>query len=902
MSFKERLFGTPWESKDADARARSVAGSTDPRLSDKLAEIASEDPDAGVRIAALKRMGEESAWLKARNTDSDPQIRVTADHFLLRSVCEKPAAGQLAGRLEWLEALETSEALRRVAAHAADAEMRAAALGRINSPGFLGDCLVSEPDDAIAETVLARLEQVSTLKRIADQLRKKHKTRHQAVIGRLAELESHSESGSHDARDELAVQLIGRAQKLARGEFSGDRKAESERLAERWQALTDPEPHLARRFEVAMRIVKSAMQPRPARAPVVESVPDAPAAGDAELTQMVEQAQTMATQPADDKTADALNKLMSAFDKHWNSMRKTGPADEAARERFRALCGELQARVQTRQKAGAPAAAHEADTSANGDTPRAESTLELEKALEHAEQALAAGDIAQSNEAINKARSLHDRLPRRGRSKDSAGRIGRLAGKLKEMRDWQHWSNNKLRERLIERVGEIDAGNLHPDAVTERLKELRQRWKELDEHEVLPGDKRQFAAPQGQWRRFQRACKEAFDAARPYLEKRSEVREQSHQELQEFLEDARSVAGNPDTPNEKLIRYQRAAREAIRNLDTLPPRLRGKAAGALRELMDSISASLDRQFEAAENEKRRLVAEARKLAHEKDRAVAIDRAKALQAEWKKVGRGRRKVDDQLWAEFREPIDPLFDDLKKERDERKQVEHEHAEALKQLCVRAEELAAVDDPDSVAGQMSGLEDEFNGHASPPPALRKRFERALDRYRQQIRSAREAQAQAKRAHLAGLAKKLQEAWQAIQAGKTPPTDDDLPDIPEDDEVAQGLLARLEHMIAAADITELNREVEAQTERARQIVVEMECLSGVESPEQDRQRRMDYQINRLSSRLGGGAEKADLDSERADLQRRWLESFPHATDQAGQLKKRFDSADKILKEMTTG
>jgi len=902
MSFKERLFGTPWESKDADARARSVAGSTDPRLSEKLAEIAASDPEASVRIAALKRMGDETAWLKARDADSVPQIRTAADHFILRSVCEKPAGDQLPDRLAWLEALETSEGLRRVAANAADAEMRAAALGRINSPGFLGDCLVTEPDDAIAETVLARLEQISTLKRIADQLRKKRKSRHQAVIRRLAELESESESGRHDARDELATQLIGQAEKLARGEFSGDRKAESEKLAERWQALADPEPHLARRFEGAMRIIKSALQPRPARTPVIEAVPEAPDAGDGELARMVEQAQAMAAQPAGDKTADALNKLMSGFDRHWNTLRKPSPADEAMRERFRALCGELQARLQTRQKPSAKTAGSESNKSKSGAPTPSESMLELARALDHADQVLAAGDIAQSHEAIRRARSLNDKRPKHGRSDDADGRIARMAGKLKEMRDWQHWSNNKLRERLIERVGEIDAKNLHADAVTERLKELRQRWKELDDHEVLPGDKRKFAAPQGQWRQFQRACKEAFEAARPYLEKRSEVREQSHQELEQFLEDARRVAGDPDAPNDKLIRYQRAAREAIRNLDTLPPKLRGKAAGALRELMDSISASLDRHFEAAENEKRRLIAEARKLAHEKDSAVAIDRAKALQAEWKKVGRGRRKIDEQLWSEFREPIDPLFEDLKKQRDERKQVEHEHAEALKQICARAEELAAVDDPESVTGQVSGLEDEFNRHTAAPPALRKRFERALGRYREQVQAAREEQARAKRAHLDDLSKQLQDTWQSIQDGNGRPSTKDLPDIPEDDEVARRLLARLEQMIESTDIDALGREVEKQTEDARQIVIEMECLSGLDSPEEDRQRRMDYQIDRLSNRLGGGAAKADLDSERAELQRRWLESFPHDSGQASQLKKRFESADKILKQMASG
>ncbi|MEX0916401.1 MAG: DUF349 domain-containing protein, partial [Wenzhouxiangellaceae bacterium] len=584
-----------------------------------------------------------------------------------------------------------------------------------------------------------------------------------------------------------ATQLIAQAEKLARGEFSGDRKAEAERLTDLWQELADPEPHLARRFEGAMRIVRSALAPRPPRPVPEPAEADSPGA-DPELEKLGEKAQQMATQPASDKTAAALNQLISAFDRHWNTLQSPGPADQAVRERFQALIGELQARLEMSRESHSRPQARPAQGSGNRSGPDPERARELEQALDKADQALESGDIAASSEAIRAARSLYDRMPQPQRTREAAGRLARMAGKLKEMRDWQHWSNNKLRERLIERVGEIDAGNLHPDAVTERLKELRQRWKELDEQEVLPGDKRRFSAPQGQWRRFQRACKEAFDAARPYLEKRSEVREQSHQELQEFLEAAGRGGDDPETPTDKLIRYQRAAREAIRNLDTLPPKQRGKAASALRELMDSISAALDRHFEAIENDKRRLVAEARKLAHEKDRAVAIDRAKSLQAEWKKAGRGRRKIEDQLWNEFREPIDPLFEDLKQERDERKQAEHRHAEALKQICARAEALAEADDPQSVAGQIAGLEDEFNQHASVPPALRKRFEQALGRFQQQVRSARDARAHARLAHLIALDDRLQETWQQMLGGGDVPAQE-LPDISPDDAVGQRL-----------------------------------------------------------------------------------------------------------------
>ncbi|MGB0514610.1 MAG: DUF349 domain-containing protein, partial [Wenzhouxiangellaceae bacterium] len=517
------------------------------------------------------------------------------------------------------------------------------------------------------------------------------------------------------------------------------------------------------------------------------------------------------------------------------------------------------------------------------DQAREQAQAALNQALDAADQALAGGDVHEAHAAIGKARSAHDRLPRHQQPRDVADRLGRMAGKLKEMRDWQHWSNNKLRERLIERAGEIDAANMHPDAVTDRLKELRERWKELDRQEVMPGEKRRFAAPRGQWRRFQKACNDAFEAARPYLEKRTEVRQESLKELEDFLAQADALIQDDNAGRETLIRHQRAAREAIRNLDTLPPRSRGRMAGKLRELMDAISARLDRHFDAIADQKRKLIAEARKLSHEKDRAVAIDRAKALQAEWKRVGPSRRKLDDQLWREFREPIDPLFEDLKAEREQQRAAEKEQNQAITNLCERAEQLCEGDLQalESAAGRLAGLEDEFNRHSRVPPALRKRFERAVAKFRNRLETLHQAEARAATAHLETLADIVQQCWSQLASGESVQPPDSLPGIADDDPVGQHLLTRLGTITGADDADALQKDVESFSDQARQVVIEMECLSGLETPEHDRKQRMDYQIQRLSSRLGEGAPRPDLSAERDALRRRWLETYPHAVNQ---------------------
>ncbi|MEM7054727.1 MAG: DUF349 domain-containing protein, partial [Pseudomonadota bacterium] len=478
----------------------------------------------------------------------------------------------------------------------------------------------------------------------------------------------------------------------------------------------------------------------------------------------------------------------------------------------------------------------------------------------------------------------------------------RTHGRMKELRNWQHWSNNEMRERLIERVAEIDAENLHPDAVTARLKELRERWKALDQKEPMIDGKRRYSAPQGLWRKFNQAAEQKYEAARPYLEKRDEVREQALRELAEFLDQAEPLAQNPDSKRDELIRYQRAARQAMRHLNSLPAKKRGAMAGRLRDLMDTISAALDQQFDHSEQEKRKLIAEARKISYTKDRDAAIELAKSLQAQWKRIPPARRKIDQQLWQEFREPIDPLFEGLKQEREQQQAEDRERIEALEALCKEAEQLANSDDDalDAAAGPMAGLEEQWSRQPAPT-GLNKRFNLALEKYQTRLAERAHQQEQEKIAHLSSLTAALQTAWAQRMDGKGTASIDET-EVPDDDAVGQKLKGRLaEFCDPAADDSALIARVAGLTDRARQIVIEMETLSGLETPEADRKQRMDYQVQRLSERLGQGSNRPDLSSERDQLHRRWLESFPHAPDQHQELKKRFEAGDKILKNMTS-
>ncbi|MDT8438356.1 MAG: DUF349 domain-containing protein [Wenzhouxiangellaceae bacterium] len=914
MSLKTRLFGPEWRGRDAVQRARAVATAADPELFEALPGIATSDPQAEVRLAALRRMNDESAWRQAHRDDPADSVRDAARHALLQRLLETEDDTDNAARVAWLIALDDREALKRAARKARSSALRGAVLETLSAPGFLGDCAVTEADDELAEALIRRIEQVSTLERIAPELKKRSKRRHQALLKRLNTL-AHGESGPN-AGHQARLQLVAQAERLARGELRGDRRTLAETLHQQWQALaSDADAALSTRFEGAMRIVEQALaapaeRPPTRPEPERESAPALPA----ELLELAERATALATRALDDESAAALNPLISSFDRFRNQHPSPDPAMQAEFTRIQALIGELQARIEARRSVAPPATAESHDEPATepaagaSQDARPDPGASIQPLLEQAGQTLDEGNLQQAWSLLGQARRAIDKLDAKRRPHKLVAELGRLNARLREMRDWLHWSNNELRERLIERVGEIDVEQLHPDAVTARLKELRGRWSELETAERMPGDKRRNAAPQGQWRRFQKACQQAFDAARPYLEQRSEAREQSLTDLKQFIDQARAVLADEARGPDDLLRYQRAAREGIRNLDAVPPRKRGEMATALRKLMDKLSARLDEHFRAAEDEKRRLIAEARKLAHESDRARAIDQAKALQAEWKKAGRGRRKVDDKLWREFREPIDPLFEDLKKERDQRSAEQTAQREAMNALCEQAEALADADDPVEAGGRLAGVRDELSALGRLPPAIQKRFDQALAQHRDKLSEARQADTRQRQSRLAELAETVQAAWAAMLDGHT--LAEASPETPTDetgadgagDESARLLHERLAALRAAASSEALAQRFAKHAEAAREVVIEMECISGLETPAVDKDQRMAVQVRRLSERLGHGSARPDLGAEREQLRRRWLASFPRDPDVHKELDRRYREAERILDQMSRG
>jgi hypothetical protein len=281
----------------------------------------------------------------------------------------------------------------------------------------------------------------------------------------------------------------------------------------------------------------------------------------------------------------------------------------------------------------------------------------------------------------------------------------------------------------------------------------------------------------------------------------------------------------------------------------------------------AISQLVEAHQQEVEAAKRKLIERASALAERPDRESPRS-ARQLQQEWTALGEGARSADQRQWREFRAACDRVFSGLDNERKERELQAAAQLDQARALLAEVEALANAATPgsDASAAARHGLEARWREVAAPDRDLERRFRQALTAL-----AAREA-GHARSARLARYTTALEKytLLHAIERrGRSAPENvtqwGDGPPLAA--EFSAALDARHERACSGGILPADGEAIE----RARDILVQMEFTAGIASPAQDRKRRMNYQVSRLSARMRGGA-VAGPDRELTSLLVRWF------------------------------
>jgi DNA repair protein SbcC/Rad50 len=835
-----------WQAKEAAVRRAGVAEDDDAELLANLASIAREDADPGVRSAALKRLAEPALAQRIAHDDADQGVRADAKRLwfdLLAGVHAKAPSPVECTRL--LRAQDDVALIEHIARNATDATLRAAALARVTRASLLAERATADTSPDLRLAALERIEDEALLDRLAERTRKSDKRVSRAARERADALRI--ARGDSDVAENVARALCERLERLVR-------EPEAEAVAEidrQWAVVEErASERLRARYRGAHALLSASREPRAERIEAVAAPEEAPE---------IDVSEPEAAQPSEP---------VAAAETETPEPHET-PQTNVAEDT-------------TAAEPGPPPKA--------GRGPTAEDLAQRQAATLRVEQAVAAFESAVNEGVVARAHAAHAEIASLRKTSEAAfsrafqRRVAEAERRYAQLSQWQHWSDNQRRRQLCESIEELSGSGLHPDAIATRVREAQHEWSRLDAAE---GHAAAAAHADHGWsRRFHAACRRALEPAKSYFKKRQELRKAHAQEVASALEAVRAI---PDDSQDwaSIAKTRHAVVDALRSLDRVDPHERKALAKNLKAALTSLDARLDARYADIEQRKSALIAEAEALSGGELPRGAAATARELQQRWRDAGNGRRDRDQAQWRAFRAALDAMFGKLDAERSQRTARDAESRTRATALCSELESLATADSAPQRSA-IAKIEGEFD-------ALRVRDEGVLRRFRAAQSSLRDAGMRRERSTRRGP----YEAWLARyalcrSAERAEQSSDDLQAAwdaaPRSDIASAPLATRFESALQ-------NREVAADADETehREVLIRLEIFAGLESPQDDRDRRRELQVERLSARMRGGAATTPH-QELTDLLSRWTTLAPTTAELDERLRRNLAAAIETL------
>ena len=836
MKIARILFKPKWQDKEATVRLAAVAADQDPELLAALPELTRSDPDARVRLAALKRLGDYERWRERSTGDADADVRRTARTTYIVLLCsDSPANPPLRRRISELETLSPAE-IETLATTAKDRELRAAALAMATRPALLAERAIMDPDQALRLAALERISDPATLERIAERARKTDKAVSRLARERLESLRIGSgDAGAIATKARMLCEQIEAMLRNPRVDPARDS------IEQQWAALgASVPPELQTRYTGAIALLTQLLSDK-ARVP--ESLPAVPPVADHAEPEAIE-ADAVQTEPvvAEAVTATAVAEAIASRARFDAAL--VAASEESAREREQ----------------------------------RQASLRRVEELIPRYAESLDKGDTASAHTARGTIAEICGRL---GSTPPAVERsLAPLHARYAELKRWQHWSNQRRRRELCDEIEALGETGAHPDAIATRVREAREEWQRLDAAESGDG----AAETSGLARRFYAAGQRALKPAQKYFEKRDAVRDTHRTQLDALLMRVDTVAADA-SDWKAMVSLRHDLSGELRSLDRFSPRDRTTLAKRIKQAIAVLAPRIDAHTTAVKAAKDRLIAQAGALSEKADRN-SIRTVRELQQQWVALGDGLRGVDQKQWREFRAACDRVFAGLDAERKERE---------TQAAALAGQAQAIVDDIEALLGDQSietetlktrrrELEARWREVASSDRSLDQRWRKALD-----VLAARGASREREK-RLARYSLALQKYTLLRELEHGTPADDTR--------TAQwdsypALIAAFAQLLEGRWDRARNGAIEPADEdtreAARDALVRMEFSTGIASPAEDRQRRMDHQVARLSARMRGTVQSNDADSELVEMLSSWF-ALPGPLPE--ELEQRFDNA----------
>lgn len=468
-------------------------------------------------------------------------------------------------------------------------------------------------------------------------------------------------------------------------------------------------------------------------------------------------------------------------------------------------------------------------------------------------RALDAGQFTEARSARAELQRIEGEWPKS--NWDEARRFAELEASYAQLERWQQWSLRDQKKRICDAAEALGGSGLHPDALLTRVRELQAEWERL-----VAGDATE--ASDGLARRFRALIHLALAPARPYLEKRKELRGEKGRAVATLLDSAETALADEALALPALLEWRGKLNEAGAQVAELVGSDRRDAGARRKQLADTLQTRIDALNDAAAEAKRKLIAQLRRQLASVDAHTQVQIAKSAMPQWKALPRAQRKTEDALWNELRTLIDPVFETDRAAHDRQRSEREEQRRAVAEALAALESLVDADfGADALRHQANELHQRFQTlERGRDDDLA--FDRAMAKIERRMAMLRSGQAEQLRQRTLSQSARLAALEQRIADGDTSTAVAAELDTLQTESPASELAHRISVARAALSDSEYRKALACALgdhDVAAEFALRAELAAGLPSPDEWRERRRALQLARLASKLSGGIESEE-------------------------------------------
>lgn len=462
---------------------------------------------------------------------------------------------------------------------------------------------------------------------------------------------------------------------------------------------------------------------------------------------------------------------------------------------------------------------------------------------------------------VRKARAIQKELQEKRAQLNEIPRgiqakIDDFEAQLAKLGDWHEFAVTPKKEALITQMQALATSGINPENLATKIHELQDSWKEVSKGVQQQDD--------DLWQQFQQASAVAYAPCKEFFEVQAAEREKNLSKRRELVSHLQQYLHGYDFANAIWKDVEQTLKTARAEWQTYWPVPR-KAGNDLQKefenLMEQLFGKITSEYESNKNAKQALIEQAETLVNTTDARAATETIKKLQAQWKSIGKSWHKEDQQLWQEFRKHCDAVF----ALRNQAFEVEKGQREAIsaqaEQLIEKLNQFAAqtLEQLNTAKMEIEAIKTEFFTLDLPKEVakvLQNKFNASLTAIATKRDSARNQAEERSWADLFNAINVLREYELAVIAqianDKLDAQKANLETlIANTPRWPTGTLNLLQQRLTKADaITSVDQV--SNTELLHTLTIRAEILAGQESPTEDKQIRMAYQVSQMQQGFG--------------------------------------------------